>query len=272
MILDQIRQTFVRDGEARNAGGLHLSDLLSPRKAFWARAMPLPPDDKDILYFVAGRGHEDAIGRVSGLVVTEQKVWQASTESPPVSYRPDFTLNDLFPGEFKTRRANLAPSGEEAIVYESYLEQLRGYCAIQHEKYGVLIVLSLLEGRKAGEPKAPTEPALAVYDVFFTDEELAATRAWLEERRDELVSALRIGDPSPLPLCKAWMCGKPRKVQERGPFCLTCNKEFQTDYTARRHKHEVQPAAVHWEYEPRCKWWKFCKPYSVDPERGPRES
>lgn len=273
LVLNQIRKSFTDEGPRT---GVHLSDLLSPRRSYWSRVRPLDPTNSDVLYWLAGRGHEDALGRVAGLVVTEQKFWHPTSDIPstlPISYRPDFTFNGLFPGEFKTRRWNLPEPGEEAIQFESYLEQLRGYCAIEGSNYGLLLVLSLLEGKNRNDPMSKSEPALAAYDVFFSDEELAGTREWLEERRDTFVTALMSRDHTTLPLCKDWMCGKPKKVIDQGAYCHKCEKEVNHKPA---HEHviagHVQPAVEHWEYEVRCKWYDVCRPQDVDPSRGERRS
>jgi hypothetical protein len=284
LVLDQIRASFTAEGPR---AGVHLSDLLSPRRSFMQRAHPLPPTNAEVLYWLAGRGHEDALGRVAGLVITPQRFWfvegdTIADECAPerlmeaISFRPDFEFGSLVPGEFKTRRSNLAEAGEEAVKYESYLEQLRGYSAIRRNNYALLLVLSLLEGRKNNDPKAKTEPALAVYDVFFTDEELEATRVWLEERRDAFVEALRAGNHTILPLCKDWMCGKQRRVVDQLAYCHNCDKTLEAPHDVRHTStktgagHRVQPAVVRWEYEPSCKWYARCRPQDFDPTRGER--
>jgi hypothetical protein len=268
-ILDQIKVSFTSKDEERNAT-LHLSDLLNPRKAFWQRTMPLPLTTAEVLYFLAGRGHEDAFGRIAGMEPAEQRVWYG------ISYRPDFLMYKLVPGEFKTRRSNLAEPGEELVEYENYLEQLGGYCAVEDSQYGLLFVVSLLEGR-GRDPLKPTEPVLACYDVVFTPEELETRRQQLGERKVWLEAALKAaanGVPDShiaLPLCKDWMCGKPLKVVDKVAFCRACKKEI--NHRA-EHQHVqdglVEAEQIHWEYQARCKWHANCRPWEVDPTRGAR--
>jgi hypothetical protein len=248
--------------------GIHLSDLLSPRRAFWQRAMPLPPTPEESLYFLAGRGHEDAFGRIAGLTVAEESEWEG------IRYRPDFDIYGA-PGEFKTRRSNLAAEGEEERVYDNYLAQLRGYCAIYNSTDGWLLVLSLLEGR-SNDPLNPTRPVLAVYRVTFTKAELFLERERLRIMREALAASLTSGDPSSLPLCAGWMCGKRTKTMTQQPSCKTCGKVFASEeWGPKQHLagksgqgHEIIPAEIAWSYTPKCKWYESCRPQDTDPERS----
>lgn len=273
LILDQIRDSFSQGDEARNAT-IHLTDVLTPRKAYWQRVLPIPATDSECLYFLAGRGHEDALGRVAGLLVVREPKTKDG-----IDYRPDFSLFDV-PAEFKTRRANLPEAGEELVVFENYLNQLRGYCALEEKISAVLIVLSLLEGR-SGDPLKPTQPVLAVYDVVFTSEELTVEKTELLVTKDRLDLALLIAQASkdpvlsgahkPLKLCPAWQCGKPSKTVEKKAYCNTCGKEVNhKDGHAHLAAGVVVAEQVSWSYVPRCKWYRLCSPWEVDPTRGER--
>ena len=41
--------------------GVHVSDLVHPRKAYWKKIDPRPMTDDEAGYFVAGRGHHEVI-------------------------------------------------------------------------------------------------------------------------------------------------------------------------------------------------------------------
>lgn len=267
--------------------GVHLSDLLNPRRSYWQRVLPMAPNKAAVLYWVAGRGHEDALGRIANLVVTEQRFMHG------ISFRPDFQW-ESDPTEFKTRRRNLPALGEEAVVYDSYLDQLRGYAALQKTLRGRLVVFSLLEKVNPNDPKSPSEPELAVYDVTFTEQDIAEEEARLLSRRDGFMNALigwsmeqlgaALGGRLPvpvatghaaLPLCKEWLCGKPRKVVDTKPFCRTCDKDFATEWGIDKHTssksgagHDVVHEQFHFEYEVRCPYYVFCQPQKTDPTRG----
>ena len=280
-IIDSIRLSFTKDARE----GIHLSDLLNPRRSAWQRVLPLPPTDADILFWLAGRGHEDALGRVSNLAVATEGRWEWGLPSDaPVMFRNDF-VDDGEPIEFKTRRANLAAPGEEAVIYDTYLDQLRGYCALLGKRRGRLVVFSLLEGKSATDPLKPTAPEIVSYTVEFTHEELGATRRELAERAYEFQVYLvadsiakmasptpKLDPPSHLPLCKAWMCGKMKKNVIQKAWCSACLKSVNH---GEGHAHRAMPGAftpevVEWGYEPRCKYYGVCQPQLVDPQRGAR--
>lgn len=273
IILDALRASFT---EVRTH--VHLSDLLKPRQAFWGRTLPIPPTDSDVLYFLAGRGHEEVFARLAGVQVRATEVKHVPVPEfvaaeqrfeIGISYRPDFRWYGL-PTEFKTRRSNLAKEGEEAVQYDNYLEQLKGYVALDGtpSRRGHLIVFSLLEGR-SGDPLNPTHPELAVYDVEFSADEIVHMLQHLTDQRVAFELAVPAKDHKPLPLCPPWMCGKNRKVVTRPAFCSGCDKSINHkpghDHIARG---LFTPEEIRWEYEPRCKFYVFCRPQDVDPMRG----
>lgn len=258
-------QLVMRQSFAETRTGVHLSDLLNPRQSFWKRRLPLLPSPATAWYFALGIGHEEALARMlkamPNIRVTEQKFRFG------ISYRPDFTY-DGAPAEMKTRRANLATPGEESLTYDKYLDQLRGYCALEDGRgdcelcegdgnattdtedklcprcngtggtpvpcrEGYLLVVSMLEGRDNRDPLKPTEPAFRVHPVTFTESDLEQTRQWLIERRDAFLAALESGDGSALPLCAPWMCGKPRKKVITSAHCTECDKDLSEPWASK---------------------------------------
>lgn len=267
-LLEQIQASF---GTGVRADGLHASDLQVPRQRYWAEVEPRLGSVVDVQYWLAGLGHEQAFTRVTGLDHGEARQWEG------VWYTPDFALN--IPADLKTRRRNLAKAGEEAEVYAHYLERLRMYAAMQDRPVARLFVFSLVE--KQANAEGSTQPELACYRVEWTEAELEATRDWLRVRRDGLEEALARHDPSTLPLCAAWMCGKRTGEQLTGPYCETCQREFQTVWGAEKHcasstgrdrvtgePHLMRPAVVQWRYQARCRWHEVCQPWMDDPQRG----
>lgn len=192
VILDALRQSF---DEVRT--GVHLSDLLNPRQAVFKRLMPMPLTATEILYFLAGRGHEEVFARLAGVNVGASAIRYAKIPEfvageervkHGISYRPDFRWHSA-PTEFKTRRSNLAKPGEETRVYEQYLRQLLGYCALDEQPYGVLVVFSLLEGR-SNDPLNPTHPELAVYDAQFSPGDMTSMEDYLVDMSTKFTLAL----------------------------------------------------------------------------------
>ncbi len=81
LVKDEMRRTF--DARALDEP-LHVSDLLNPRWAYFQRVMPRPITDDELGYFIAGRGHEDALWRLHGYQQGEQRIAYG------ISFRPDF--------------------------------------------------------------------------------------------------------------------------------------------------------------------------------------
>ena len=63
------RSNFLLDTIAKSfppRQGVHLSDLLYPKKAYWEKTLPKQITNKEVQYFVIGIGHEEAMHRLSG--------------------------------------------------------------------------------------------------------------------------------------------------------------------------------------------------------------
>lgn len=250
-LFDEIRKNMNKERT-----GIHLSDLLAPRKAFWQKTKPLPPTDDEIMYWTTGKGHEDAFHLVSDIEHGTEQEWNG------IKYTPDFFHN--FPAEMKTRRRNIAKGGNEAEDYDYYLKQLRGYCAVTGKTQGWLHIWCLVS--KDGETGA-TKPELASYRVGFTEDELSNERFKLDSMKCDLLVAIGTKEHTLLPQCPEWMCGKNKSEMIKNPFCTTCDREFSTDWGIEKHinskkgqGHEIKKAEYKWEYEKRCKWFDDCKP------------
>lgn len=237
--------------EARE--GIHLSDLLSPRKAYWQRIKPMYPTDLEIMYWLTGQGHENVMSRASGYEHGETKEWNG------IFYSPDFFHN--FPAELKTRRRNLADEGKEEEVYDYYLKQLKGYCAVENKTHGWLHIWALVEKQEDGT----TKPEIGCYEVDFTEEELELERIRLSITKEKLIFALNAKTHTELPLCPAWMCGKESKTMIEKPVCQTCLRTFETEWGSNRHLnaktgngHTMKPAEYKIEYIKTCKWYNDC--------------
>lgn len=271
-LLEQIKSSFVADDVTRHAT-IHMSDMLNPRKGLLARTVPLRATDDESLLFATGRSYEDLVGRLGQLQPGEERMFLGFT------YRPDFRWGGLIPTEFKSRRRNLAKEGTEEEEYQSYINQLRAYCAADESLLGRLIILSTLQGQDTRDPKKRTTAVIRVYDAIFTEEELQAERDNLGARLVLFKAALAGAEAgesvqeylAPVPLCApAWLCGKRTKVVDAPEFCKQCGKAVKHGPA---HEHRSVAGAIldekaHWEYQPLCKWWSVCSPWLVDPARG----
>jgi hypothetical protein len=268
-ILNQLRASLA--AEARTEEEIHVSDLLAPRQAYWSRVLPLPPTDDEVGYWIAGRGHEDAVGRLPD-------VHRGATHTVDgILLRPDFEWGaegEIL--EMKTRRRALVDTPEEADQrYASYARQCLSYAALLGEGYARLIILGLVHPHGDG---GATRPAWQVWRIEFTPEEIAREVLRLRATRDALRAAWAARDPKDVPLCEAWLCGKAIPHMATKPRCETCQRDFERDWGITKHResksgagHVVTPATYTWGWEPRCRWWSACQPYRVDPTRGPRQ-
>ena len=233
--------------------GIHLSDLLSPRKAYFQKVDPKHPTFHEICYWMSGNAVEDKFLGAIGYEHGEQREWNG------ILYTPDMFLN--FVAELKSRRGGLAKEGGEADTYDYYLLQLKGYCALAGSAQGWLLVLSLVEK----QADFTTKPELAAYRVEFTEAELAETAVELLHRRDALVRAITLRGADAyltLPECPSWMCGKATYEVLKKPFCVDCDKEFASEANIRKHEklksHSVKSGEYKEIYEVRCKWYYSC--------------
>ena len=235
--------------------GIHLSDLLSPRQAYWRKTVPMLPDTKEIIYWMSGRGHESAFLRIANFEHGESEQWNG------IWYTPDILFN--FPVEIKTtRRGYLPKEGEEAEKYKDYLKQVKGYSAVKDKQQAWLIVwyLSLLddEGNR-------THPDFFAYRVEFTKEELEEERQRLLSTRDLLVKVLETHEFNLLEPCADWKCFKKEREMVTKPFCKTCNKDFKTDWGIQKHidsktgkGHEIIKADYIEKRVIQCKYYTQC--------------
>src|SRR3972149_8434106 len=218
-LFDEIRRNWGKEPRE----GIHLSDLLTPRKAYWQRIKPLYPTDKEIMYWLTGQGHEKVMEASSGYSHAETKEWNG------ILYTPDFFFN--FPNELKTRRRNLAEEGKEAETYDYYLQQLKGYCACENKTHAWLHVWALVEKQE----DRTTKPELGCYEIDFTEEELDLERIRLSLTKDKLIFAYNSKSHKELPLCPSWMCGKESRIMVVKPHCLICKKDFETEWGINKH-------------------------------------
>jgi len=235
--------------EARE--GIHLTDLLAPKKAYWQKIQPEYASDDELMYFLTGRGHETAMLHISGYQHGEQK------EINGIKYTPDMFMN--FPIEIKTRRAFLAAEGEEQEKYGWYLKQLGGYMALENIGQGWLIVWCLAQKQDDGWS---TKPEVRVYRLEMTAEELAKRKEDLLVIKAMLEAAISLADPSKLPDCPDWMCSRIKQTVIQKGVCKSCNKEFQLSSYLAKHKekgHEIIEPVYQREVEAKCKYWQNCK-------------
>jgi len=238
-------------------GEIHLTDLLTPRRKYFEILNPRKPTAEEIAYYTSGNAIEYKILQAIGYQKGEPKDWNG------IRYSVDTWLGNI-PAEIKTRRRNLAKEGQEVIVYNHYLKQLRGYCAIENKTKAWLIILSMLEKQ---DDTGKTAPEWVFYEVDFQEDELEEERENLLNMKTLLQVALDKKDHTVLPQCPVWMCGSIYRIMVTKPKCLTCNREFQTERGANIHvstpkgrNHEIISATYKEEIVKKCRYFDLCNP------------
>lgn len=233
---------------------IHLSDLISPRKAFFNKTLKVDATKDDVFTFLVGTGIERELGKLLG-----EK--HAKTQNVAgIFYSPDFELPNIT--ELKSRRRGLAKEGEESEVYDHYLRQLKGYLALSDQREGNLIVFSVAE---KVDDSYKTKPELAAYRVRIDSEESKTVLAELLQTKELLEEALRTNEFRGLPLCEDWLCGRTIKTMVTPPHCNTCDRDFANDYFLKKHKggkktldHEIEYGTYEFTWEPMCKYFDVC--------------
>lgn len=268
--------------------GVHVSDLLTPRKAYWAQAEPKAPTDRETLYFLAGRGHEEAIVALTGLgrYHKERGEWGGTEDEPykkgdGIKYEVDVLapagINQWIPVELKTNRRPKVPTPEEVLEEYSYaVEQLGNYTAIlDRGNIGYLIELHLMARNLAltdtGEETDPyawlrqSRPEIVCYQIDWTAEELDEIRHVMQEKKRLLLLAYDLKDHTILPECPNWMCGRVH-VKESDPKCPSCGRTYENrrmrkceDCTAQGKRVDLVRDSEE-VFVPSCRWWASCRP------------
>ena len=200
-LLDQSRK-WLESGE--RAKGLHASDLLSIRKAFWRTVDPQPLSDREIGLFLPGKIlHAFVLGAAAGETPDISKSDEGSrfNEELKIWYSPDWDKGNL--AEFKTARNFQEPTSLEDL--DTYIQQLLVYMVCEKKSPAKVWVLYL----NLRDPATRrTTPAFRCYEVAATDEDLAVVRRFIEQTRVDYEQAVATQQWRGLDLCQDWMCGR----------------------------------------------------------------
>ena len=208
--------------------GIHVSDLLSPRRAFLAHMYGNRTSDKQVGMFIAGIAHH---GIIESLVAS----W--GDREVKGNMEGIFASIDCFrkdhPVEVKTSRAWKVDK-----LSENYIDQLKMYCVMTGIVKGHVLIFYLNVSMEIEQSDGSWEsyrgPKIICYDVDFTEDELKEKKADMINNRNVLDEAKRTGDGTKLPKCPAkWMCAdcgykveckeidKPKEIKVEG-----CNLTF----------------------------------------------
>lgn len=236
-VINRLRKAYSRPREGR----LHVSDILYPRKAYWGRKRPdIPLTDREVLFFLAGRGHHGMFQDLEKSKNTEVELVGEDIEGHV----------DIFkdcPIEIKTTRSQMSGDPNELRTNQpQYFQQLGIYCYLSEKRRGQLWVLYLyaitcpgcgsaslwkgeIKGKiktKDGAEKERTwvsykckkcekswrynqirkSPHLETYQIQLDDADIAEFKEYVNSRTELLNTALKTEDYEMLPLCPEYFC------------------------------------------------------------------
>lgn len=191
-------------GQDERKEGLHASDLMDPRQAFFKHTNPLPIQDRLVNIFLVGKiGHVivlSTVDKAKGLNLTSDEGSEWSEEIG-IWFSADKTLDGI-PRELKTTRSFFEARTDKDLAM--YCEQLGIYMVCRNSTVGQLWILYLNLKDSSGK----TAPEWRAYTVKCSEEDLAKYKAQLIDTRKKLTKAIQTYDPSELPLCRKFKCGK----------------------------------------------------------------
>jgi hypothetical protein len=202
MLLDKARDYVTQD---ERTPGIHASDLLDERQAFWKHVDPQPLTDRLTVTFLVGRVlHAFVLGAVDDRRSDDiGYTGDASLVSSQLglSYSPDKVMDGIV-REVKTSRSFYEPKDVKDL--DIYIEQLLIYMAATQTTTSQLWVLYLNLRNEEGR----TAPDFRSFDISISDGDLAEITESLRQKRENLEAAIAAQDWRRLDLCRSWKCGR----------------------------------------------------------------
>lgn len=201
-LLDKSRKFLTREERT----GVHMSDLIDPRLAYFKRINPAPLPDRLINTFIVGQLAHAIILAIKG----DEQEYNALADQgtrlfQDIKYSPDFMDYNECPDEIKTTRSFYLPKAPylpDDSTYHMYFEQLLGYMACEDKTEGRLTVLYL----NSKDDKGKTAPSFYIWKITTTPKILERYREILLRTKEVLEKALETKDHTILPNCRAWKC------------------------------------------------------------------
>ncbi len=189
----------------QRAEGIHASDLLDLRQAYYRHTDPRGLSSRETTLFLVGKVlHAFVLGSRAGEAVDLAKTDEGSRYSEELGlwYSPDWDKGEV--AEFKTSRVFKEPKTIGDV--DVYLEQVLVYMAAKNVTEAKLWVL--LINLKTDDNSRRTVPAFRCYKISISPEDLEQAVQYIRGQRDILDTAIRDRRPDGLPVCRAWKCGE----------------------------------------------------------------
>lgn len=188
--------------------GVHASDLLNPLLSYYRKTEPKKITGREARIFMTGHVfHAFILSAVEG---TKEINWESDggqlySKDLDIEYAPDKVLNGKV-REVKTSRSFYAPRDTEDL--EGYIRQCLIYMAATGTVDSQLWVFYI----NLRDSKKRTNPEYRCYNLRIEKKELKVLQKDIKVEVKRLQKAVDEKDPSGLPLCVDWLCGKNRCV------------------------------------------------------------
>lgn len=214
--------SFVRDAFSKprelKPDEVHVSELLSPRKAYWVRTTGEERvTDEMIGLFAAGEAWHLLLQHVCGIEFAEKQVRHCGVVGTQDLHPPDGESTEL-----KTSRKYTVPDECEP----RYVDQITAYMAMEDAPVGHVVVIYTNAGRKWDNSKASMIERVS-WRIELSAQERKEIRDALVEGKERLLDAIKTKQPKKVDLCADWMCASVYKgeVNSVCPFYLDCKPE-----------------------------------------------
>lgn len=221
-LLERGKEWLAQD---ERTAGLHASDLMDPRLAYFKHKFPMPIADRLVNIFLVGKiGHVivlSTVDKAKGLNVTSDEGSEWSDELG-IWFSADKTLQGR-PRELKTTRSFYAAKTYKEL--DLYNEQLMIYMVARNSLKGQLWILYLNLKDESGK----TAPSWRAYNIEVTQQELDEYKAQLIQTRKAIEKALKTDEFQKLPVCRKFKCGEKncaywKECQPEGRYGLSERK------------------------------------------------
>lgn len=198
------QRAWLKEQDKLRGSGIHASDLLDTRRAYWQSVLPKEHTEKEIGLFVVGRVLHSLILAVVNPEHDEFAADSGSSEKFGIIYSPDWRDGSI-PVEAKTNRSTHEPHeyNLQKDLY-LYLEQTCIYAALDNSMQAELWVYYISLKDETGR----TYPTPRCYVVELTEQQLENIREQVFDRRDLLLQAKEERNPNLLEPCRAWKCAE----------------------------------------------------------------
>lgn len=201
-LIDKTRAWLVKDSKDRK--GIHASDLLDPRKAYFDKLYPQPLSDRMVGTFFVGKTlHAFFLSALQGKKGTDWSTDSGSNEDKElgITWSADDLTNGI-PHEFKTSRSKYEQSTSDL---KSYLEQELIYMAASKSLRGRISTLMYNLPAPRGQGWG-SFPQFRSYKITVTKEDLKKYRLQIKQTANMLRTALKKKSFKNLPLCREFKC------------------------------------------------------------------